>query len=61
MSITVLIFLFLGIFLVIFGVAFTLFGMSSEKAYWFQRDPQGNPIRVNQEENRRITIRVFPR
>jgi chemotaxis protein MotB len=25
------------------------------------RDPQGNPIRVNQEENRRITIRVFPR
>lgn len=43
MSITVLVFLFLGIFLIIFGVAFTLYGMSSEKAYWFQRDPQGNP------------------
>lgn len=25
------------------------------------RDPQGNPIGVNQEENRRITIRIFPR
>lgn len=45
MSITVLVFLFLGVFLVLFGVAFALYGMSSEKAYWFQRDPQGNPSR----------------
>ena len=45
MSVTVLVFLFLGIFLAIFGLVFALYGMSSEKAYWFQRDPQGNPAR----------------
>jgi hypothetical protein len=44
-SITVMAFGFLGIFLVIFGLVFALYGMSSEKAYWFQRDPQGNPSR----------------
>ncbi len=43
MSITLLVFLFLGVFLLLFGVAFALYGMSSEKAYWFQRDPHGNP------------------
>lgn len=45
MSVTVLVFLFLGVFLLLFGVGFALYGMSSEKAYWFQRDPQGNPAR----------------
>ena len=45
MSVTVLDFLFLGVFLLLFGVGFALYGMSSEKAYWFQRDPQGNPAR----------------
>lgn len=40
-----MVFLFLGIFLAIFGIAFALYGMSSEKAYWFQRDPHGNPSR----------------
>ena len=45
MSVTVLVFLILGIFLALFGVGFALYGMSSEKAYWFQRDPQGNPAR----------------
>jgi hypothetical protein len=44
-SITVLVFLILGIFLILFGLAFAFYGMSSEKAYWFQRDPQGNPAR----------------
>jgi hypothetical protein len=44
-SITVLVFLILGIFLIIFGLGFAFYGMSSEKAYWFQRDPQGNPAR----------------
>ncbi|MFM9135758.1 MAG: hypothetical protein ACKOT0_10085 [bacterium] len=43
MSVTVLVFLFLGVFLILFGVGFALYGMSSEKAYWFQRDPHGNP------------------
>lgn len=43
MSVTVLTFLFIGIFLLLFGVGFALYGMSAEKAYWFQRDPQGNP------------------
>ena len=45
MSVTVIVFLLLGIFLVLFGLAFAFYGMSSEKAYWFQRDPQGNPAR----------------
>jgi hypothetical protein len=44
-SITVLVFLILGIFLILFGLGFAFYGMSSEKAYWFQRDPQGNPAR----------------
>jgi hypothetical protein len=44
-SVTVIVFALLGIFLLLFGVAFALYGMSSEKAYWFQRDPQGNPSR----------------
>jgi len=44
-SSTELIWLFLGIFLALFGLGFTLYGMSSEKAYWYQRDPQGNPSR----------------
>jgi hypothetical protein len=42
-SVTVIVFLLLGLFLILFGIAFALYGMSSEKAYWFQRDPQGNP------------------
>ncbi|MGA0066003.1 MAG: hypothetical protein ACO3J3_02990 [Candidatus Nanopelagicales bacterium] len=45
MSVTVIVFLILGAFLILFGVAFALYGMSSEKAYWFQRDPKGNPSR----------------
>ena len=45
MSITVLVFLLLGIFLALFGLGFAAYGMSSEKAYWYQRDPKGNPSR----------------
>jgi len=44
-SITIIVFVILGVFLALFGIAFALYGMSSEKAYWFQRDPQGNPAR----------------
>jgi hypothetical protein len=44
-SVTVIVFLLLGAFLILFGIVFALYGMSSEKAYWFQRDPQGNPTR----------------
>lgn len=45
MSVTVIVLLLLGTFLILFGIAFALYGMSSEKAYWFQRDPKGNPSR----------------
>lgn len=38
-----MIFWFLALFLLLFGLGFVFFGMSSEKAYWFQRDPHGNP------------------
>jgi len=44
-SVTVITFLLLGVFLVLFGLGFAFYGMSSEKAYWFQRDPKGNPAR----------------
>jgi hypothetical protein len=44
-SVTVIVFLLLGAFLILFGIAFALYGMSIEKAYWFQRDPKGNPSR----------------
>lgn len=27
----------------IFGIAFTAFGLSNERAYWSQRDPTGDP------------------
>jgi len=40
-----LILIFFGVFLILFGLGFALYGMSSEKAYWFQRDPHGNPSR----------------
>ena len=33
----------LALFLALFGAAFAYFGMSSERAYWYQRDPQGDP------------------
>ena len=35
----------LGICLALFGVAFIALGMSNERAYWSQRDPQGDPRR----------------
>ena len=43
MSVAALVLWFLALFLAVFGIVFTLYGMSSEKAYWFQRDPHGNP------------------
>ncbi len=45
MSVAVITLLLLGIFLILFGIGFAFYGMSSEKAYWFQRDPHGNPAR----------------
>lgn len=43
MTVAVITLVLLGVFLILFGIAFALYGMSSEKAYWFQRDPHGNP------------------
>ena len=43
MSIAVLVFLIIAIVLALFGIAFVFLGMSSERAYWFQRDPHGDP------------------
>lgn len=45
MSITALTLIILGICLVLFGIAFIALGMSNERAYWSQRDPQGDPRR----------------
>ena len=43
MSIAVLVFLIIAVALALFGLAFVWLGMSSERAYWFQRDPHGDP------------------
>ena len=45
MSIAAITFWFIGIFLALFGLVFALYGMSSERSYWAQRDPSGNPAR----------------
>ncbi len=44
-SITALTLIILAIFLALFGIAFIALGMSNERAYWSQRDPQGDPRR----------------
>jgi len=44
-SVTALTLIILGICLALFGVAFIALGMSNERAYWSQRDPQGDPRR----------------
>lgn len=41
MSTTVIVFLVLALVLFVFGALFAYQGMSNEKAYWTQRDPQG--------------------
>lgn len=38
-------FLIFAIALALFGLAFVLLGMSSERGYWSQRDPSGNAKR----------------
>ena len=45
MSVAAITFWFIGIFLALFGLVFALYGMSSERSYWAQRDPSGNPSR----------------
>jgi hypothetical protein len=44
-SITALTLVILAICLAAFGIAFIALGMSNERAYWSQRDPQGDPRR----------------
>jgi len=38
-----LVFIIFAIVLGLFGVAFTFYGASNERAYWSQRDPSGDP------------------
>lgn len=45
MSTTALTLVILAICLAAFGIAFIALGMSNERAYWSQRDPQGDPRR----------------
>ena len=45
MSILALTLIILAICLAAFGLAFIALGMSNERAYWSQRDPQGDPRR----------------
>ena len=45
MATTALTLIILAICLAAFGIAFIALGMSNERAYWSQRDPQGDPRR----------------
>ena len=45
MSTTALTLIILAICLAAFGIAFIALGMANERAYWSQRDPQGDPRR----------------
>lgn len=45
MSTTALTLFILAFCLAAFGIAFLTLGMSNERAYWSQRDPQGDPRR----------------
>ena len=45
MSTTALTLIILAICLAAFGIAFIALGMSNERAYWSQRDSQGDPRR----------------
>lgn len=45
MSVAAITFWFLGIFLALIGLVFALYGVSSERSYWAQRDPSGNAAR----------------
>ncbi len=53
MSIAALVFWTIAVLLALFGLVFALLGQSSERGYWSQRDPSGNPL---QEATRLSTI-----
>lgn len=42
MSVAALVFWIFALVLFLFGIAFVLLGMNSERGYWTQRDPQGD-------------------
>ncbi len=45
MSIAALTLWIIAVVLAVFGVVFTVLGLNSERGYWAQRDPSGNPDR----------------
>lgn len=45
MSTAAIVFWMFAVVLAIFGVVFALLGANSERSYWRQRDPSGNPDR----------------
>lgn len=53
-----MVFWFLALFLVLFGAGFAFFGMSSERAYWYQRDPHGDPAHES-TPFRRVVAHAF--
>lgn len=45
MSVAAFVFWTIAFVLALFGVAFALLGQNSERGYWSQRDPSGNPLK----------------
>jgi hypothetical protein len=59
MPVAAVVLLTLAVVLAVFGGVFAYLGMSSERAYWSQRDPSGDP---NREATpfRTVVVRAFP-
>lgn len=45
MSVAAYVFWTIAVVLALFGIVFALLGQSSERGYWSQRDPSGNPMK----------------
>lgn len=45
MSVAAYVFWTIAVVLAIFGIVFALLGQSSERGYWSQRDPSGDPLK----------------
>ena len=45
MSVAAFVFWTIAVLLAVFGAVFALLGQSSERGYWSQRDPSGDPMK----------------
>jgi len=58
MSLTAETFWIIAVLLAVFGAAFAFLGMSSERAYWSQRDPSGD-ARKEATKFHKVVVNAF--